>query len=427
MNMIIRHQLKVFCSGKMINFSHWMSWQAACLAGERTEVIYYLETAQGTGKTMLLDDFFGRRVLGPEVSGGSDTYEPLVGKFNGELANKIFFTFSDCVVSGKDWATVYKAMKSATDGTLRVQRKYQEAGREISSLNLCILSQDSLKLEAGDRRVAFLEFDNSYAVGAPGLAFGMTKHNYYATLAAATADPTVAGAYAAFLTKWRLDHPNVNLRENLPKNEEREEALNIGLDAGIQFVRDFFIKGGRELARYPSSAMAEDYARWRDRGPFVGPGKRGEVSKHLKMAFGWRLQAAAIVNGPQGRTNSRYFSQTTAQLLEQFKARQWWTADDEAEMANVRPAQAAQAAAAAPEAAAPEPAKFPALGQPAAAAAATLAAAAAADDLDMVARIDKTPGEPAQRLLRPTSRVPSRAAAKCKAIDYDDLDSLFDD
>jgi len=425
MNLIIRHQLKVFCSGKLPNFRHWLSWQAACLAGERTEVIYYLEAAQGTGKTMLVDSFFGQKVLGPGIAGGSDSYETLLGTFNSELNEKVFFTFSDAVASGKEWARIYKAMKSATDGTIRVRKMYQDATREQSRINICIMSQDSLKIEAGDRRMAYMEFDNSFAVGAPGQVFGMSKLDYYSTLAAATEDREVAGAYAAFLTQWRADHPT-NLRE-LPQTEERDEAMGVGMELGCKFVKDFFLKGARELARYPSSVMADDYARWRGRFPeLIGPGKRGEVSKHLKMAFGWRLEAAAIVNGPQGRTNSRYFSQTTAQLLAEFKARRWWTVDDEAEMVGVQPAAAGAQAAAEPEVAAPEPAKFPALGQPSAAAAATLAAAAD-EDLDMVARIDKNPQAAPMRYLRSTSRVPSRAAAKCKAVEYDDLDSLFDD
>jgi hypothetical protein len=325
------------------------------------------------------------------------------------LSGKVFFTFSDARTSGAQWAEVYKALKSLTDDDILVRRMYKDATSESARLNFVIMSQDSIKIEAGDRRVAFSECDNRYAVGAPGLAFGMDKRQYYKQLGAATEDPTVAQAYAAFLTHWAAQHPDVDLTK-IPNSEEREEALEIGLDSGCLFLKEFFLLGHKELARYPSVQLQLDYARWKQNRGFHAP-KRGEVSKHLKKAFGWRLQAAAACMGPGGAVQSRYFRETTAELLQAFKDRSWWTVDDQAAITPVDPREAEQMTKQADEKAAT---LFEAVCE-------SSAATVCQEKLQPPSlAADKHPE------LRGGGRPPSRVSAKTKTVEAGSIDELFD-
>ena len=328
--MLKEHQRVVFCSANSVLFEHWQSWQAAVLLGRRTEVIYYLESAQGTGKSQIMNELFAKRVLGMSIAGMSDSWEPLLGTFNGELAGKTFFAFDDAPVSSGDWDKVYKKLKKTTDATLRI-RDMHTAGRNVSAtLNVCIMSQDTIRIEAGDRRMAYLTFDNTFSNSFAGTAFGMDKRAYYARLGAIVLEPEVAAAYAAYLVAWDASRPNVKLTD-IPQVEARQDALEVGMSQGCVFLKEFFLKGRREISRYPSSRLNTEYDGWR-RVQGYNKAKRAAVSKDINKAFGWRLRDAArlVVDGTH--VSSRFYAETSAQLLVAYRVRGWWTADDELEV-----------------------------------------------------------------------------------------------
>ncbi|KNC97210.1 uncharacterized protein SPPG_07597 [Spizellomyces punctatus DAOM BR117] len=192
----------------------------------KTEVALVFHGSQGTGKNLLMDNFFGRLVIGMKHFLNTNNLDDLTGQFTGHLSAKIF-TIGDEVLFAGGHKTNNILKSRITQNVQKMEKKGVDAITIGDFNNYSFLSNhdDAVKIENTDRRY--------FVKRASDIHKGDTE--YFATFAEKCLNQETADHFYTYL--MQMDLTGFNLCK-IPVTEEKAEMAIYSMDPLELFVDD---------------------------------------------------------------------------------------------------------------------------------------------------------------------------------------------
>ncbi|EFA77424.1 hypothetical protein PPL_12640 [Heterostelium album PN500] len=228
---ILNHIRKVWCSDNQDQFDFVKYWITSVIAGRRPKLAIYLQSGQGTGKSIIID-FIRDHVLGESIvfqSQDPSIVQP--GSFNGPLAGKILISLEDLPTSSAgEWNKTSNSIKHLITGSnIVINDKFKTQVTIDNHLSFIITSNTSaIKIEDDDRRYAILDVSNIFK----------NNKDYFEWLAANHLTSAVGEAFYW----WCVDNVDLVKQFNrVPDTQTKTDIKSDHLRPPLQFIKENFV------------------------------------------------------------------------------------------------------------------------------------------------------------------------------------------
>lgn len=158
---IWKHIKQVLCNDDEQQYIFFKKWICATLKGQKMESSIYLQSVQGTGKSMILQflrDVIGKPSLKPKSA------EVFFSKHNEELEGKSFVVLEELQDADKSRKDLYTKMKELITGKdMMIDPKFKKPYTTANRMNFIYASNEfGLKLNDTERRLLMLYCSDRY-------------------------------------------------------------------------------------------------------------------------------------------------------------------------------------------------------------------------------------------------------------------------
>lgn len=315
--LILNHINFAICGGKENQFKYMKQWLAHAICGVRKmKSIIYMKSGQGTGKSIVFEEFIIPLILGEGLSLMTSDMNCIIGNFNNELHGKLLLVLEEVPADNKNiWMSFSNKLKTvATGKRININKKHKDPISVLNLLNVILLTNNNaVKLESDDRRYVPVDINDTF-VG---------DINYFNKLVEAMNFKGVAEAFYVFLRE--IVDPTFN-EMILPVTDNKVDLINENLHPVYKYIKANYIKPHENI----DCAFSDLYDEYKE---------NSNDSKTSNIAFSKILKAIHIDTTVKkvGTTTSKWIKYTYTELYDIFKKKNFIHDLDEIDINQVEP------------------------------------------------------------------------------------------
>ena len=232
--LMLSYVKEVYCSNKDDQYVFLMKWISNMVRGNKNNSIINLEGEQGIGKstftTFLMQYVIGRAL---SLETGSD---PLVSRFNIELAGKLMVVFEEIeLLSKSDWNAISTKFKRyTTSDVIMIESKGEKRYEAKNINNYLVLANECCLKDAAGRRVFILDTNNKY----------QGDQEYFGKIMTTCYNNKVGHAFYCYLLELDIEG---FYAQNYPDTQNKLNAFISRLHPVEKFLKDEYILNNKEL------------------------------------------------------------------------------------------------------------------------------------------------------------------------------------
>jgi hypothetical protein len=240
----------ISCDSNEELFDAYKKYLSQLIKGQKTEVVIYKKSEQGTGKSTETD-FLINYVLGKDLCVISGT-EPLLSNFNKILLGKLLVVFEELpTFSQREWEVVSSKIKTMTTEKTFVYRSLFKDAIEAENISNFMINTncDSIK-DSDGRRIIIMPVSNCKK----------GDHQYFSDIRKSCFNLEVGEAFFSYLME--IDTEKFYGQSDFPITENKRLALSNLLHPVYKFIKYQYILKKQGLDKIKPKDLYEYYVEW---------------------------------------------------------------------------------------------------------------------------------------------------------------------
>jgi hypothetical protein len=313
--------LEIDCNNDLQLFNAYVKWWGQVVKGQRTEVIIYKKSPEGTGKSTHTD-FIREFVIGEKVSVSPST-ECLTSNFNKCLMGQILVVFEELpVFSAGQWAGVSTKIKGyATNPTMQFRDLYEKSIVAKNVFN-CIIQTNVEAIKNSDQRRIVIMPINTRRI---------KDYSFFTKVRSECFNMAVGEAFYAYLLS--IDVSKFVAQRDFPLTEQKQNMISQLLPATHKFLKSYILSN-TEIGTVKPKDLYDDFKSFceKEKLKFV---QLAEFTQSLKDVQIENKKTSALDREGIMRLGTNFYTITLAHL-KTIAVKHHWNSDlDDTEEGNI--------------------------------------------------------------------------------------------
>jgi len=247
----VLNMIKVIsCNSNDELFEAYIKYLSQLVKGQKTEVVIYKKSEQGTGKSTETD-FIINYVLGKDLCVISGT-EPLLSNFNKILLGKLLVVFEELpTFSQKEWEVVSSKIKTMTTEKTFIYRSLFKDAIEAENISNFMINTNVESIKDSDgRRIMIMPVSN----------VRKGDKEYFEDLRKTCFNLEVGEAFFSYL--MGIDTTSFYAQTDFPETENKRLAIANLLHPVYKFLKFNFVLKTKGLEKIKPKDLYDNYICW---------------------------------------------------------------------------------------------------------------------------------------------------------------------
>lgn len=252
-NLMLNYIKEISCNNNEELFRTYLKYYGQLARGQKTEVIIYKKSEEGTGKSTETN-FIMNYVLGPDVCIISNP-DPLTTSNNKIWAGKLLIVFEELpVFSESQWAGVSSKLKTlTTENECIFTDKYEKSFTAENNFNFMINTNVNALKDSNGRRIVIMPINNS-RIG---------DYDYFSNIRDKCFNKAVGEAFYSYLMT-KIDVKNFIAQRDIPDGELKKIARANLLNSVAKFIKYQYLLQNRSITKVSTTELYFEYCNYCD-------------------------------------------------------------------------------------------------------------------------------------------------------------------
>jgi hypothetical protein len=235
--MILQMIKEISCNNNAELFEAYKKYLSQICKGQKTEVIIYKKSGQGTGKSTE-SEFFMNHVLGKDICLIATT-EPLLKDYNKILMGKLYVVFEELpTFNSASWSAVSSKLKTLTTEKMTTYRDLFKSPFQAENIsNFAINTNVEALRDSDGRRIIILPISNSR----------VNDFEYFENIRKQCFNNNVGEAFYSYMLE--IDTNGFYAQKDFPETENKSIARAKLLDPVYKFIKFEYVLKNKPILK----------------------------------------------------------------------------------------------------------------------------------------------------------------------------------